>query len=594
MSGICGIIGRGDIEEMTRIQAHRGPDDLGFYLEGQLQIGAQRLAIVDIPGGHQPMSNEDQKVWAVLDGDIFNWEELRKELEKAGHTFRSETDTEVVIHAWEEWGQDSLNRFNGQFAIALWDGKKLYLARDRMGEKPMYYYQRGGRFIFASEIKGLLTQVTATPRFSDEFRDFEAPYQGDTLFQNVRELPAASLLRFDGSDCRIEKWWGLSAFDGPYRKEKDYVEEMRSLLEDSVKLRLKGDVPVGAFISGGLDSAIIACLARPEHLYSVSFRHAGEAYDEFSSARMVAEKINAKLHVVRPRSRDLRDLLQKIVWHQDFPVGSMSSIASFMTAAAAARDVKAVLVGQGADELFGGHTRYLMMLAEDALGREPALNNYLPLARYFWSPQMFSEPPDRYYTLINRGPGVDPKCRGHVRELFSHQHHLIDKMGYADLFLALPTVLHMDDRATAAFGIENRNPFLDHRLIEFAFRLPPRLKVEGFQGKVILRKAMKGIVPRNILERPDKMGLAVPIGMWFRQKIKRWADVRIKRFRERYEANFLNAAWDAAGGRGEFDRKDYMRVCLELWIEAMVETNPSDWDQFRLTVEDSARRGGKK
>jgi len=581
MSGICGIYGKGDIEDMTRILAHRGPDDLGFYLEGPLALGAQRLAVMDLPGGHQPVSNDKQNVWVVLDGDVFNYEDIRAELSKAGHSFRSHTDTEVIAHAWEEWGPACLDKFNGQFAFAVWDGSRLHLVRDRMGEKPLYYYQRGGRLLFASEIKSLLTQISALPRFTDEFRDFEAPLFGDTLFQNVRELSPGSRLVFDGRDLNVVKWWEVPVHDGPYRKERDYVDELRWLLEDSVRLRLKGDVSVGVMLSGGMDSAALACLARPEYVYTVTFREAGGAYDELSDAKAIARKLKSRIHVIRPKPEDLRQWLPGIVWHLDYPVGSMSSIAAFMAARDAARNVKAVLSGQGADEIFGGHVRHLMMLAENRLAAEPAFQYYLPLARYFWHPEMFSDPADRYYTIMNRGPSTDPRCRNRIRELFSRHKNLVDKMGYADLHAALPTVLHMDDRATAAFGIENRNPFLDHRIVEFAFRLPPELKVDGFTSKAVLRKALRGVVPDHILDRTDKMGLVVPVGRWFRKELKRWSEVRIKRFRERYEANFLNAAWDAAGGRGEFDRKDYMRVCLELWMEIMAEQS-SSWEELRL------------
>lgn len=582
MSGICGAWGKGDIEEMTRILAHRGPDDMGFYLERSLSLGVARLAVVDLTGGHQPLSNEDQTHWTLLDGEVFNYEELREELKKLGHHFRTGTDTEVVVHAWEEWGPECLPRFNGQFALAVWDGKKLHLVRDRLGEKPLYYYHRAGRFLFASEIKSLLTQIDSGPKFTDEFRDFEAAFPPDTLFADIKELPPAHRLSFNGHELELTRWWEIPAFDGPYGPAKEYVDELRFLLEDAVAQRLKGDVPVGAFLSGGIDSAVIACLAKPEHVFTVSFREAGEAYDELAEARLVAERIKSRLHVVRPEAKSLSELLPKIIWHLDQPVASTSSLAMFMMCEAASKKVKAVLVGQGADELFGGHVRYLLMLAEDRIGHSPALRHYLPLARYFWSEQMFNDPPDRYYKLINRGPGIDKKCLAGVQELFRRQVNLIDQMGYVDLHLALPTVLTMDDRATAAYGIENRNPFLDHRVVEFAFKLPPQLKVDGFLGKVIIRQAMRGIVPDPILDRREKKGLAVPIGPWLKKEARRWAEVRIKRFRARHEADFLNAAWDVAGDRGEFDRKEYMRLCLELWFEVMFDQDRTRWEKLSL------------
>lgn len=587
MSGICGAYGKGDIEEMTRVLAHRGPDDSGYFLQGPLQIGVNRLAVFDLAGGHQPLSDEREKIWIALDGNIYNFPELRRELMDLGHSFRTGTDTEVVVHAWQEWGPACLDRLNGQFAFVLWEGGRLHLVRDRMGEKPLYFYQRGGRLLFASEIKSLITQVSPVPRLTDEFRDFEAPVAEDTLFQNIRELPAGCRALFDGHSLNVMRWWELEPTEETRRTESDLVDELRELLQDAVRLRMRGDVSVGAFLSGGLDSAALACLARQpgvadrelEHAFAITFRDAGEAYDELAEARLVAERLGLKLHVIRPKPADLRDRLPKMIWHLDQPVGSVSSLAAFMgSEAAAKRGIRAMLVGQGADELFGGHSRYLLMLAEDRLGREPALRYYLPLARYFWNPAMFNDPAERYYTLLNRGPAQDPRCRSRIAGYMKPWPNLIDKMGYVDLMLMLPTVLAMDDRATAAYGLENRNPFLDHRVIEFAFRLPPELKVRDFLTKVALRQALRGIVPDEILERPEKMGLAVPVTRWMAHDLKSWADVRAKRFRERYEGNFLNAAWDAAGPRGEFDRRRYMRICLELWMEIMIEGGVKVWE----------------
>jgi asparagine synthase (glutamine-hydrolysing) len=580
MSGICGIYGKGDVDEMTRILSHRGPDDMGFYIEGSFQLGVRRLAIFDIKGGNQPIGNERQDMWIALDGNIFNYEDIRKDLISKGHKFRTETDTEVIVHAWEQWGEECLNMFNGQFAFALWDGKTLYLVRDRIGEKPLYYYQRGKRLLFASEIKSLLTQIKGVSKFTDEFRDFDTPFFNDTLFSGIWEVPPGHYILFNSEKSQITRWWDFPKNEGPYRSEREYVDELRWLLEDCVKIRTKGEVPFCSLVSGGVDSAWIACTAKPEHIYTVTFREKGEAYDELELAKIVAQKSGSKLHIIRPNANDLKAYLPKIIWHLDYPTGSMSSLALFMAAQQASKKSKSMLIGQGADELFGGHVRYLLMIAEYLLGKEPALQNYLPLARYFWNQDIFSDPADRYYSMLSHGPGIDPKVRGKIRELFKQQNHLIDQMGFTDMQISLPNVLAMDDRAASAFGMENRNPFLDHRLIEFAFRIPPKLKVNGFESKIIFKKAMRGVVPDEILNRTDKMGLAVPVGPWFKKELKRWSDIRIKRFRERYEANFLNAAWDAAGSRGTFDRRDYMRVCLEIWMDTMINKDDEKFDKI--------------
>ena len=566
MCGIAGIYGPGDIEAMTRILAHRGPDDLGYYLEPPIQLGVRRLAIIDLAGGHQPMANEDESLWIVFNGEIFNYQELRVELIQLGHSFRTQSDTEVILHAWEEWGESALDRFNGMFAFALWGKRRLVLARDRMGEKPLYYHHRPGCFLFASEIKSILTQVPAEARLEADFRDFECAIGEDTLFAGIKELLPGHLLRYDGKKVEVQRWWEVPTYAGPYHGEQDYVEELRFLLEDSVRLRLRADVPVGLFLSGGLDSAAIACLGRPEHVFSASFK-LGPAYEELEYAKLIAKRIKARHHVVRPRPEDFRRRFPKMIWHLDQPVSTASPIAEFMLAERARKFVKVALGGQGADEIFGGYTRYLLMLeGERILDAEP-LRNYQSLARHFFGRALAEDPALRYYHLLNRGPDLDPVPLALVQALFARHAHLIDRMGYADVRLSLPSLLTMNDRATAAFGLENRSPFLDHRIVEFAFRLPPELKVRELTTKYVLRQAVRGIVPDPIIDRMDKKGLVVPAGNWLEGPLRRWCEAKLKRLRERLEARDLLQAQDRASDRGEFDRRAYTRLCLEQWFE---------------------------
>ena len=559
MCGIAGIWGAGDVRAMTETLAHRGPDDHGYYEDGPLKLGIRRLNVIDLVTGHQPIHNEDSTIWIVYNGEIFNYKELRKELEPR-HTFCTKSDTEVIVHAYEEWGKDCLRRFIGMFAFALWDGKELFIARDRLGEKPLYYCRDGKRFLFASEIKALLKEVPAEPVVDEEYTVFEAPLFGNTMFKNIRSLePGCFMVVRDGVPA-ITRYWDIEPTDGPARKESEYVEELRWLLQDSVRLRLRSDVPLGVFLSGGLDSSLIACIARPQKVFSCRFA-LGEQYDEFDYARKVAEHIGAEHLVIEPTAEDFRRDFPQVIYHLDHPIATPSSIAEFALARLAKPHVKVVLGGQGADEIFGGYVRYLLMLEEARLAEVPILRSYIPLARYFWSEKMFRDHSERYFDLVKRGDDPSGKIFGLFRGIFEKQRSLIDRMGYTDLKLTFPSLITMNDKAVAAVGIENRTPFLDHRIVEFAFRLPPAMKVRGFITKYIVRQAARGIVPDAVIDRADKKGLVVPVNRWFDNELKEWSGELIDSLAKR------NMSINRGGERGEFDRSRYAAVSLELWLQ---------------------------
>lgn len=556
MCGIAGYWGTGDIRAMAAVIGHRGPDEEGFHESGPVALASKRLSVIDVEGGRQPISNAAGTKWIVYNGEVFNFQELRKEL-SAKYAFRTATDTEVVLHAYEEWGEDCLSRLNGQFAFAIWDGAKLFLARDRLGEKPLYYAVRDGTFLFASEIKSLLAHVPARPRIPADFAVFETCLGADTMFEGILSLPPAHCMTYDGERARVRRWWDLEFAEPEGRSEDDYVEELRWLLEDSVRLRLISDVPLGLFLSGGLDSAVIAALAKPEVVFSCRFP-LGEAYDEFHWAERIARHIGARQHVVTPTAEDFRGRIENIIWHLDQPIATASSIAEFMLAERAAEHVKVVLGGQGSDEIFGGYVRYLLMSAERDLGEAEELRSYKPLARHFWSADMFGDPLLRYFHLIRRGGPPGAEGAEAIRPWFERPRSLVDRMGYTDLNLSLPSLLTMNDRAAAASSLENRCPFLDHRIVEFAFRLPERLKIDGLTTKSILRKAARGWLPDDVIRRRDKKGLVVPIQQWLAKDLRAWCDERIAPVAGRFAA---------AAGRGEFDRSRYSALCFALWRE---------------------------
>ncbi|HEV8335589.1 MAG TPA: asparagine synthase (glutamine-hydrolyzing), partial [Candidatus Polarisedimenticolia bacterium] len=320
MCGIAGIWGKADISDATEILFHRGPDASGTVTSGDVSLGSRRLKVIDLKTGAQPMSTEDGRFTLVFNGMIFNYREIRKELEER-HRFRTQSDTEVILHAYAEWGERCLDRFIGMFAFAIWDGKELFLARDRMGEKPLYYSLPRGplRFAFASEIKSLLTLLDAEPALPEEYGAFETSIAEQTLFKGILSLPPGCFMRYDGEKARVRRYWEIPSFDGPYDKEAYYVEKLRWLLEDAVKLRLRSDVPVGVFLSGGLDSSLIACLAKPDVVFSCRYPY-GPRYDEFEHAQTVARHVGAKQVVVQPTAEDFKRDYPRILWHLDQPI----------------------------------------------------------------------------------------------------------------------------------------------------------------------------------------------------------------------------------------------------------------------------------
>ncbi|MDP8255460.1 MAG: asparagine synthase (glutamine-hydrolyzing) [Candidatus Alcyoniella australis] len=546
-----------DVGPMTRILAHRGPDEEAIWREGPVQLGVRRLRVIDLVTGSQPMFNEDRSIVVVFNGEIYNFKQLRAELE-ADHEFRTNSDTEVIVHAYEQWGVDCLQHFNGMFAFALYDGQRLLVARDRIGEKPLYYSLRPEGLFLASEVKSLLTQFQSEPEIDEHFWTFDAAVGERSLFKGIKTLPPAHYLLFDGKRLEERRYWDLLDQGDPIKDEQQAVDELRWLLEDSVKLRMIADVPVGMFLSGGLDSALIACLSGPQLAYSCHFP-LGEAFAEIEYARMVARHAKIELVEVTPTPDEMREMLPKIVWNLDMPIATASPLGEFSLARKARERVKVILGGQGADETFGGYVRYLLMNLEHEMSRAPQLSSYHDLARYFWSENTFRDPAHRYFELISRSSTGPGEPRELIERLFSNHTGIVDRMGYADLHVGLPSLLQMNDRAASAYGLENRCPFLDHRIVEFGFRLPNQMKIDGFSTKVLLRKVARGIVPDPVIDRKDKKGLVVPFHRWLTGELSVWARELIESLHARIEP----------GGReqrGQFDRHSYTLVCLELWF----------------------------
>ncbi len=563
MCGIAGSYGPADIRRMTATLTHRGPDDEGFYSSGPVQFGARRLSIIDLTTGHQPLATADGSHWITYNGELFNYLEVRADLEREGFQFKTTSDTEVVVTAYKAWGTRCLDRFIGMFAFAIWDGHEIFIARDRLGEKPLFYWNQGGRFLFASEIKALLVEVTPESALDDRFPVLEAVLEPDTLFRGIRALEPGCHLVFDGSSVKVERYWSIP--EGPIdtRSASDLTEELLWLLKDSVRLRLRSDVPVGLFLSGGLDSSLLAGLARPQKTFTCHLPY-GPAYDELSHARTMADAIGCEMHTATVGPEDFRRDFPKVIWHLEQPIATTSSIAEFALARLARQHVKVAIGGQGADEAFGGYVRYALLAEEERLGASPLFKEYHPLARLLWGPQVFGAQADRYFRLIQRGVGSTAPLE-EARRIFDRKGSLVDRMGAVDFRMTFPSLITMNDRAAAAFGVENRTPLLDHRLIEFAFRLPPELKLHAGQTKILLRRASRGIVPDAIIDRPDKKGLGVPVGRWLQNELKDWATDLSESLARR------GVTLAASEDRGEFDRTLFTKVSLELWFRTFID-----------------------
>jgi asparagine synthase (glutamine-hydrolysing) len=551
---------------MRDVITHRGPDDEGIYLSGAVGLGHRRLSIVDVAAGHQPMTNEDGRLHIVYNGEVYNHADYRAELEARGHTYRTHCDTETILHLYEEHGARCVEHLRGMFAFAIWDEHKreLFIARDRLGVKPLYYvHTQDGSLYFASEIKSLIEAGACQPEIN--FRalpDYLANHgtsNEETLFQNVRRLqPGHTLLWRDGQ-VKIEEYWDVSFSQedesSSRRSDEDYVREWTEMFEHSVRLRLMADVPLGMFLSGGIDSSAIAAVmskmvSDPIKTFSVAFRE--REANELEYARLVATAFKTDHHEILVTPEEFFAELPRLVWHEDEPLAHPSSVALYFVSRLASRHVKVVLTGEGSDELMGGYERYYKTLYNLQLGSRYHrwMNNGLrgaisrrieslpyesrvrqKLTRTFLclEPDVENIYFDNFAVFRRRMQhdllAPETKERAGLIEPYAEMRSyfdaadsdsLLNRMLYADMKTYLHELLMKQDQMSMAASIESRVPFLDHKLVEFTARLPVHMKIRrGWTTKYILRRSMKNVLPEAILSR-KKMGFPVPVGAWFR------------------------------------------------------------------------------
>jgi len=629
---MCGIAGLLDLRArpvnsslvrgLCNVLAHRGPDDEGYYIEGPVALGQRRLAILDLAGGRQPMSNEDGTIWVTFNGEIYNFRELRARLEGLGHRFATCSDTEAIVHAYEQYGPACVKELRGMFALALWDQPRqtLFLARDRVGKKPLFYAEVDGQWAFASELHALLQHPGLAREVDwaalDDYLTYGYVPAPKTIFRGVRKVPPAHWLtvrlRPDGSgdsDVHVERYWQL-AYEPKLRlSEEDAADGLLEVLREAVRLRMIADVPLGALLSGGIDSSIVVALMsqlsdRPVKTFSIGFDD--QEFNELPHARRVAERCGTEHHelIVRPNALEV---LPTLVRHYGEPYADSSAIPSYYVAKLTREHVKVALNGDGGDECFAGYERYAGGLAADRYGRIPAavrrlaiepLSRLIPAggsrrsrlrqARRFL--EVAGKPaPERYLRWIGYvrtgekaalySADFQEQLAGHRAEswlLEMWEQLTAAGLGPLDRMLALDVQSYLPydllvkmDIATMANSLEARSPFLDHEVMEFCARLPASYKLRGMRLKHLLKKAGAGLLPPETLAR-RKMGFGVPVGNWMRRELRSWTEDLLlsPRALKRgyFEPDALRHLVDAhLEGREDRSFQLWALVWLELW-----------------------------
>lgn len=617
------------LERMTSILAHRGPDDAGTYssefrLRGPyaampgVALGFRRLSIIDVDGGRQPMSNEDGSIWVTFNGEVYNFPALRHRLEGAGHTFRTASDTETIVHLYEDEGLDCFSHLNGMFAIAIWDSneRRLVLARDRLGQKPLVYHHQPGRLVYGSELKSIL-QVPGIPRqldpaALDAYLTYQYVPHPRTIFSGVRKLPPGHFAIYQDGELTIDTYWEPNLAREAQLTERAAIQELRELLTSAVQMRMRSDVPLGAFLSGGVDSSLIVSLmqrqsSRPIKTFSIGFPVA--EYDETRFAQQVADHLGTE-HFNFEVTPDAVEMLPKLVWHYDEPFADSSAIPVWYVSQLAREHVTVALSGDGGDELFAGYPRYRAVwlghlldatgplrhfLGAPAWQRLPGARQKSVVRRFKRFSEFLGQSPQKRYLqwiaifnetrraalysddFLEHLPNEDPVGFLNSAWRASGGRDPVTSASLADLRTYLPCdILNKVDIASMAHSLECRQPFLDHRVVEYAARLPVSLKFRRGQGKLLLRNTFKSQLPNEIWNR-SKMGFGVPLDHWFRNELREMAHDVLLGGTATDRGYFQAAAVERLLSEHEQERFDHAYrlwalLVLELWLREWVDS----------------------
>ncbi|WBY00723.1 asparagine synthase (glutamine-hydrolyzing) [Ramlibacter tataouinensis] len=630
MCGIFGALGAGNrsVQSVTKdvhcgLDAirHRGPDGRSIWVsdDGLVGLGHARLAVIDLATGDQPMHSACGRWSIVYNGEVYNYLELRQEL--GGEGFRTTSDTEVILRAYMRWGPGCVTRLRGMFAFAIWDSKerKLFLARDRFGIKPLYWARTRAGFFFASEMKALrpfLDEGRVNKAALSDYFSFQFCLGDKTLLDGVSQLPAAHhALVAPGEAPRPQRYWEVQYDIDFDHSEKWFTERLRALLDDSIRMHLRADVEVGSYVSGGIDSSLVAALAREQHPegrfqgFNGRFTD-GPEFDESHYARALADERDLQLHVADIGEQDFVDNIRQVIWHLDQPTAGPGSFPQYMVSKKVREHVKVVLGGQGGDEIFGGYARYLVAYFEQCIkgAIEGTLHNgnyvvtyesiipnleslrqYKPMIREFWAEGLFEERDRRYWRLVNRAntfgdalaPGsIDRDATfAEFQQIFWGQNvgkeSYFDAMTHFDFKTLLPALLQVEDRMAMAHGVESRVPFLDHPLVEFAATIPADVKFQNGELKRLLKHVFAAKLPASIKERKDKMGFPVPLTLWLRRKGPAAEFVRdVFSSRAARERSYLARPVDLdhiLSGQSVYSRNLWALLSLELWQQAFLD-----------------------
>ena len=603
---------RGRVQAMCDVMRHRGPDDDGIYTAPGVGLGMRRLSIIDLSTGHQPIHNEDQTVWVVFNGEIYNYAELRRSLEAAGHRFYTSSDTETIVHGYEEWGDQVFSRLRGMFGIALWDTRRrtLLVARDRAGIKPLYYAEAGGRLFFGSEAKCVLANPEVDrdldPMALDHFLAYLYTPRDRAIFRGMRKLRPGHYLEVQDGRVSVRQYWQLPVTQSFHGSEADALDALERTLGEAVRSHMVSDVPLGAFLSGGIDSSVVVALmaqasSRPVQTFSIGFDES--THNELPHARRVAEHLGTEHHefVVRP---DALDILDRVIWHFDEPFADSSAIPTWYVSEIARRHVTVVLSGDGGDELFGGYDRYLPHPRVSSFDRlAPGVGRAIAAATWRALPHgtrgknflrhVARDAQGRYLdsiTFYHRderealvSPDLQRQLGGwNAESSFGEPFARLSNLPFAAQMMAFDfeTYLPEDcltkvDRMSMAHSIESRVPLLDHLVIEFAASLPVAMKIQGDRRKHLLKQLAYRLVPRQLLDRP-KQGFGVPIGHWFRGSLREvFGDVLgspLARQRGYFDGPFIDRVLEEhLAGRRDHSLRLWQLLVFELWHRQYVD-----------------------
>jgi len=638
---MCGITGRlavsgtpfeteNTLRAMMHAIRHRGPDGDGIWLDERRPVGLGhvRLAIIDPEHGTQPMATRDGRFIVVFNGAIYNYLELRRELIGKGHPIHSFSDTEVLLHAYREWGESCVDRLLGMFAFAIWDKheQKLFCARDRIGIKPFYYHFDGQQLLFASEIKAILAhdgvQAQANAQGLQDYLTFQYCLDDKTLFSGIHKLEPGHCLaaRYVGDTLavNVRQYWDVQYDIDESHDERYFIDTLAGLIDDSIRLHLRADVPVGAHLSGGLDSSAVVCLAarmlggEKLQTFTGAFNE-GAQFDETPYAREVSAFAGTTYNEIYiGAGKELADVLPRLMYYMDEPVAGPGVIPQYYVSRQAGQHVKVVMGGQGGDELFVGYARYMAAYLEKCLSGAiyqtanqhrhavslasivdnlPLLANYQPMLQSLWKDGLFGPGDQRYFSLVDRSDGMSQlfnqdalRGAGNYSPFESFQrifnrdglHSLVNQMTYFDLKGSLPALLHVEDRTSMAASLESRVPLLDHRIVEFMASVPPNIKFAGGRMKHLFKESVRSALPQKILERKDKMGFPTPLTHWTQGVARDFVHDTLLSDRARQRGLYnLDQVEQMLGNEREFGRVVWGLLSLELWHRIFIDKDLS-------------------